>query len=54
MEIQLFCGSFEKLVKFDLDLSTEVDNMDQYFPLFNENCGVVFKPLTFFKFKAKY
>ena len=54
LEIQLFCGSFEKLVKFDLDLSDEVDNLDQYFPLFNENCGVIFKSLTFFKFKAKY
>ena len=54
LEIQLFCGSFEKLVTFDINLSAEVDNMDQYFPLFNENCGVVFKSLTFFKFKAKY
>ena len=27
LEIQLFCGSFEKLVKFDLDLSDEADNL---------------------------
>ena len=54
LEIQLYCACFEKLVKFDFDLSAEVDNMDQYFPLFNENCNVIFKSLTFFKFKAKY
>ena len=52
-DIELFCCNYEKLVKFDFYLANQ-SNVSENFPLFNENCNIIFKSLNFFRFKVTY
>ena len=48
--IRFYCQSFENLVSIDFYVSSDIINIIDVFPLFNDECKVIFKSLTYFKF----
>ena len=48
--ILFYCQSFENLISVDFFVSTDIINIIDSFPLFNDECKVIFKALNNFKF----
>ena len=48
--IEVYCTSFENLIKIDITLEQFMKDFNKSFPLFSDNCNVIFKSLRYFKF----
>ena len=45
--------NFENLIKIDIHLETFIKNLDKSFPIFSDNCKIIFKNLNTFKLFTK-
>ena len=46
--IKFYCQSFENLIEVKLQFSSDIKDLDKFFPLLNVNCPIVFKSLKVF------
>lgn len=51
--IELCCGPFSNLIELKLQENGNISNLKDVFPLFQENCQILFKDLTTFNFLNK-
>ena len=52
--IKLCCQNFENLKEIRIELRDKINNLENAFPLFNNECNVIFKSLTKFSFIIHY
>ena len=45
-----FCNNYENIKSINIKTKDEIINKNQIFPIFNNNCNIIFKNLIFFKF----
>lgn len=53
-DIQFNCGPFEKLISVIFDFHPYIYGLEEIFPLFGNNCQIIFESLKEFKFTYKY
>ena len=48
--MNIFCQSFENLIELNVRAKYNINNISNFFPIFNKNCKVIFHSLIKFKF----
>ena len=48
-DIKFYIQSYENLISVCFDFDSDIINIREFFPIFNDNCKVEFKSLTYFK-----
>ena len=52
--MELYCTSFENLIKIDIIIYSYIADLNKSFPIFHDLCNVIFKNLKSFKFCIYY
>ena len=52
--LNIFCQSFENLIELEVLEEKYIDNITNFFPIFNNICKVIFHSLIKFKFKVRF
>ena len=49
-DVNIFCGPFEKMEKFDIECLERMEDIKAILPFFNKNCNRTFQNLKYFRF----
>ena len=49
-DVNIFCGPFEKMEKFDIECLERMEDIKAIIPIFNNNCNRIFQNLKYFRF----
>ena len=52
-KIKFYCGPYENITKIEFIFFDIITNLKDIFPLFNNNCKIIFKSLKYFKFQCE-